>query len=223
MSKQCPVPSFEGGITGVIEARKGKSIAMTKGESLKVINTHGKQVIDFFAFALDSNLKPLPAETMNFLSMQHTRSGNMRLTPTVGSQLFSNLRKPMFVIEEDTSPGVHDTLVPACDPERYRVLGVQGHHASCAENLHTALEESGYPFARDFTPAPLNLWMNVPVQDGGALAFVEPVSREGDYIILKAEENCLVVCSACPQDMTPVNGYGQRPSDCHYEISRAQR
>ncbi|KAI4167291.1 MAG: hypothetical protein LQ343_007335 [Gyalolechia ehrenbergii] len=218
MSSHRPAPSFEGGTAGVIEARKGKAISVKKGESLKLINTHGNQVIDFFAFALDSNLKPLPAETMDFLSMQHTRSGNMQLTPKAGGKFFSNLRKPMFAIVEDTSPGVHDTLVPACDPERYRMLGVQGHHASCAENLHTALEESGYPFPRDFTPQPLNLWMNVPVQHGGALAFVEPVSREGDYVVLTAEENCLVVCSACPQDITPVNGYGQKPSDCHFEM-----
>ncbi|KAL8840242.1 MAG: hypothetical protein Q9170_001449 [Blastenia crenularia] len=212
------IPRFGRGTTGVIEARKGKAIAVEKGHALKLINTHGKQVIDLFAFALDSDLKPLPTANLNFLSMQHTRSGNMRLNPKAGSKLFSNLRKPMFTIEEDTSPGVHDTLVPACDPERYRMLGVQGHHDSCAENLHLALEESGYPLPRDLTPAPLNLWMNVPVRDGGALAMVEPLSQKGDYVVLKSEENCLVVLSACPQDIKPVNGYGQEPKDCHFEI-----
>ncbi|KAL8717286.1 MAG: hypothetical protein Q9225_005458 [Loekoesia sp. 1 TL-2023] len=218
MSDLEPLPSLESGTTGVIEARKNKAITVKKSQSLKLINTHGKQVIDFFAFALDSDLKPLPATTLNFLSMQHTRSGNMRLTPKVGEKLFNNLRKPLFTFEEDTSPGVHDTLAPACDLERYRLLGVQGHHDSCAENLHMALERCGYPFPRDITPAPLNLWMNVPVQDGGALAFVEPVSQKGDFVVLKAEENCLVVCSACPQDITPVNGHGLKPSDCHFEV-----
>ena len=216
MSDLTPLPNDT---KGVIEARKGKAIVVRKGQSLKLTNTHGKQVIDFFAFALDSDLKPLPAATLNFLSMQHTRSGNMRMNPKAGDKLFSNTRKAMFTITEDTSPGIHDTLVPACDVERYRLLGVEGHHASCAENLHTALEESRYPFPSDLTPAPLNLWMNVPVRYGGALAFVEPVSHEGDYVVLKAEEHCLVVCSACPQDITPVNGYSQKPSDCHFEIS----
>ncbi|KAL9586707.1 MAG: hypothetical protein Q9212_000715 [Teloschistes hypoglaucus] len=218
MSDSEPLTARESGTIGIIEARTGKAFVMKKGQSLKLINTHGAQVIDFFAFALDVDLRPLAPPTRQFLSMQHTRSGNLRLSPRSGSKLFSNLRKPLFTIDEDTSPGVHDTLVPACDPERYRQLGVQGHHASCAENLQIALEEHGYSFPKDLTPAPLNLWMNVPVKEDGALAFVQPVSREGDYVVLRAEENCLAVCSACPQDITPVNGYSQKPSDCHFEI-----
>lgn len=218
MSEFTSLTALKPGTTGVIEARKGKAIILVKGQSLKITNTHGKQVIDFFAFALDLGLRPFPTSNMNFLSMQHTRSGNLRLTPKTGDKLFSNLRKAMFTIEEDTSAGIHDTLIPACDPERYRQLGVQAYHASCAENLQIALDESGYPFPKHLTPAPLNLWMNVMVQDGGALAFVEPVSKEGDCVVLKAEMNCLAVCSACPQDMTPVNGNSQKPSDCHFEI-----
>lgn len=191
---------------------------LQKSQSLKLINTHGKQVIDFFAFALDSDLKSLSSTTLNFLSMPHTRSGNMRSVPKAGDKLYSNRRRPMLTFEKDTSPGVHDTLVPACDAERFRQLGVSGHHDSCGENLHNALQEVGYPFPMDLTPEPFNLWMNVPVREGGALDFVEPVSQEGDYVVLQAEENCLVVCSACPQDVTPVNGYGQKPADCHFEI-----
>ena len=114
---------------GIIRASKGKGIVLAKGQCLKVINTHGKQVIDFFAFALDSRLQPPTAAALEFLSMQHTRSGNLHINPRAGSTLFSNLRKPMFTFVEDTSPGIHDSLVPACDPERYRQLGAQGHHA----------------------------------------------------------------------------------------------
>ncbi|KAI4250888.1 MAG: hypothetical protein L6R42_008585, partial [Xanthoria sp. 1 TBL-2021] len=168
MSEQKIAAGQSSGNSGVIEARKGKAMTVTKDQLLKIVNTHGKQVIDFFAFALDSDLKPPSPQTLNFLSLQHTRSGNMSLSLRPGSKLFSNLRQAMFIIEEDTSPGVHDTLVPACDLERYHQLGVQGHHESCAENLHLALKQSGYPFPNDLVPAPLNLWMNVPVQDGGA-------------------------------------------------------
>ncbi|KAL8656616.1 MAG: hypothetical protein Q9210_000154 [Variospora velana] len=219
MSDPKPLSMLEHGTSGVIEARTGKAITLQKSQSLKLTNTHGKQVIDFFAFALDADLKPLSNTTLDFLSMQHTRSGNMRSIPRAGGdKLFSNRRKAMFTFEKDTSPGVHDTLVPACDAERYRQLGISGHHASCAENLHIALQEAGYPFPTDLTPEPFNLWMNVPVREGGALAFVEPVSQEGDYVVVRAEENCLVVCSACPQDVTPVNGYGQKPADCRFEI-----
>jgi uncharacterized protein YcgI (DUF1989 family) len=47
------------------------------------------------------------------------------------------------MIAEDTSPGVHDTLIPACDPERYRLLGAAPGHASCAENFKAALRDLG--------------------------------------------------------------------------------
>ena len=42
---------------------------------------------------------------------------------------------------EDTSPGVHDMLLSACDVERYRRLGCEGYHDNCADNLRTALTE----------------------------------------------------------------------------------
>ena len=58
-------------------------------------------------------------------------------------------------------------------------------------------------------PSPLNLWMNVPMtsaQDGGKLHFAPPVSKAGDYVTLRAEMDCIMCFSACPQDMLPING-----------------
>ncbi|KAL8953000.1 MAG: hypothetical protein Q9222_001115 [Ikaeria aurantiellina] len=169
-----PLSALAQGTTGILEARKGKAIPMEKGQSLKIINTHGKQVIDFFAFGLDEELQPLPMNNPDFLSMQHTRARNLSTSPRKGSKLFSNYRKPMFTIVEDSSPGIHDAFFPACDPVRYRQLGVEGHHASCAENLEIALAESGYPFPEGIVPAPFNIWMNVPVQEGGAMTIEAP-------------------------------------------------
>ncbi|KAL8658950.1 MAG: hypothetical protein Q9226_000688 [Calogaya cf. arnoldii] len=89
-----------------------------------------------------------------------------------GGKLFSNVRQAMSTIEEDSSAGLDDMLVPACDLERY----------SHAENLHLALQQSGYPSPNDLVPAPLNLWMKVPVQEGGTLDLVESVSRAAEYL-----------------------------------------
>ena len=122
----------------------------------------------------------------------------------------------MLSLVEDTSPGIHDTIIPACDPERYRLLGAKGYHASCAENLHTALSDSGFPFPEFVTPAPFNIFMNIPVGSDGSVSFEGPQTKEGDFVVVRAEENCLVVVSACPQDMNAINGEG--PRDCQYEI-----
>lgn len=52
-------------------------------------------------------------------------------------------------------------------------------------------------------PSPFNLWMNIPwTQDPkpcGSLGVIPPVSKPGDYIVLRAEMDCIVAFSACPQ------------------------
>ncbi|KAL9123359.1 MAG: hypothetical protein Q9187_000086 [Circinaria calcarea] len=209
--------ALDPGTTGVLTARRGKPLPLKQGQFLKIINTHGKQVIDFFAFGLSSDMRPLPPDSTEYLSMQHTRAMNLRTIPKSGDILYSNRRKPMLKLVGDSSPGVHDTLIPACDAKRYELLGVTDYHESCSENLHVALSEMKFQFPKYVTPAPFNLFMNVPVGKDGSMSFQEPESKGGNYVVFEAIENCVAVMSACPQDITPVNGL--IPMDCHYEIS----
>jgi uncharacterized protein len=54
--------------------------------------------------------------------------------------------------------------------------------------------------APQFTPSPLNLFMNIPVHDDyTTLSFEAPTSKEGQYISLKAEMDLVIAFSACPQ------------------------
>ena len=75
------------------------------------------------------------------------------------------------------------------------------YHRSCTDNLHEALKELGLTAPQ--VPSPFNLWMNIPwteaPQPCGSLEFVAPVSKPGDYIVMKAEMDCIVAFSACPQ------------------------
>ena len=68
------------------------------------------------------------------------------------------------------------------------------------------------------TPSPLNLFMNIPVRDGDRIEFLPPVSTPGSYVTLQAEMDCIVVFSACPQDMIPINGAAMTPTEAHFEI-----
>ena len=45
-----------------------------------------------------------------------------------------------------------------------------------------------------------------------------PVSTPGSYIALRAELDCVVAFSACPQDIIPINGTAMRPTEAHFEI-----
>ncbi|RMY44197.1 hypothetical protein D0865_10714 [Hortaea werneckii] len=170
------------------------------------------------------------APAMEYMSMPHTRSGTLHIRPKVNDTLYSNLREPMMVLVEDTSPGIHDTLMAACDPQRYQGLGVQNweQHGSCAENLVLALKElnerAGLKGAKavgaevtiNAVPAPLNLFMNIPWDEDGDLGFKAPKGKEGDYVRLKAERDVVVVMSACPQDILDINS--QKPTDAHFVV-----
>ncbi|MGA9410818.1 MAG: aminomethyltransferase, partial [Roseobacter sp.] len=46
-----------------------------------------------------------------------------------------------------------------------------------------------------------------------------PVSRAGDRITFRTEADVIAVMSACPQDMTPVNGVEVAPSILKFSLS----
>ncbi len=192
-----------------IPAARGKAAAVPSGQHITVINTHGSQVLDTWAFNADD-----PAEHM---SMAHSRSFNSRIYPRVGDALVTNRRRPILTIVEDTSPGLHDTLLCACNQAIYRELGVTDYHRNCEDNLHEALVELG--LAVTDTPNPLNLFMNTPVVEGGAIDRRPPRSKAGDSIVLRAEMDLVVVFSACPQDITPINGPELTPRDAHFRVA----
>jgi uncharacterized protein YcgI (DUF1989 family) len=180
------------------------------GASVVVETPTGAQVGDLFAFAADD-----PTE---FLSAGHTRLWNRRVFPRAGEPFVSNRRRPLLTLVEDTSPGAHDMLVPACDPERYRQLGVEGWHASCVENVRGALAGLGVPFAEP--PQPVNVFMDVALDGDGGLELRPSPARPGDRLGLRAEDALVVALSACPQDLAPVNG-AQGPAELVVELREA--
>ena len=52
----------------------------------------------------------------------------------------------------------------------------------------------------------------------GDISFAAPVSRPGDSVRLRAEVDLIVVLSACPQDLVPVNGDLRAPQDVYYRL-----
>ena len=189
-----------------VPARTGRAVRVARGHALQIINTFGHQVVDFWAF--DAR------DLGTYLSMEHTRSTLSRLTPRGGDILVDNWREPMLAFESDSSPGVHDTVIAPCDRARYVKLGCTDDHASCAANLHAALGMLELSVPR--CPASFNLWMNIPVSPKGDLQWLEPVSKPGDSVVFRALIDCIMVMSACPQDIIRINA--GRPVPAHYAI-----
>jgi uncharacterized protein YcgI (DUF1989 family) len=193
---------------GRVEARRGTAFPLTHRQVVRVINTHGQQVVDTWAFA--------SKDLRECMSMEHTRAWLSHVMPKVGDVFISNHRRPMLKLIADTSPGIHDTLIAACDRYRYELLGCKEYHDNCSDNLVAAMGELG--FQPSEIPSPLNLFMNIPLADGDNLSFEPPVSSAGDYVDLRAEMDCIVAFSACPQDIVPINGPACKPTEFEYAV-----
>jgi uncharacterized protein len=193
---------------GRVEARRGKAFRLKKSQLVRVINTHGQQVVDTWAFASE--------DLRECMSMEHSRVSISHIMPKAGDVFVSNRRRPMLALIADTSPGIHDTLIAACDRYRYELLGCKEYHDNCTDNLIAAMAELGLQPPE--IPSPLNLFMNIPVKDGNELSFEPPLGQAGDYVDLRAEMDCILAFSACPQDIVPINGTACKPSDFEYTV-----
>src|SRR5947209_18893323 len=126
-----------------IPARRGKAVRVRKGQRIKVINSKGQQVVDTWAFNAD--------ELREFMSMEHSRVAIGHIIPAIGDALVTNRRRPILTLVEDTSGGIHNTLLAACDRWRYEQLGCREHHDNCTQNLAARLAGLGLTPPEDST------------------------------------------------------------------------
>jgi uncharacterized protein len=191
-----------------IPARRGKAARVSAGQRIRIVNTHGTQVVDTWAFAA--------SDVTEWMSMECSRAWFMKLAAAVGDTFLTNQRRAILTLVEDTSSCAHDTLMAPCDAQRYRLLGVTGHHDNCRDNLHAGLAELGVTIPA--TPPSLNVFMNIPWTAGGRLEWGEPVSAPGSYALFRAEMDLVIAFSACPQDILPINGRTGRTTEAHFAI-----
>ena len=183
----------------IVPGSHARAIHVGATQAVKVVNTHGTQVVDFWALRAD---RPDIA-----MSMQHSRIRWRNLRPRPGDEMLDEERSTILTLVEDTSPGVHDTVIAACDPFRYAQLGAAADHRSCCTNFAEALAELSIVRSAP-VPAPLNLFMNIPWDLDGNITFEPTVSAAGDSVLFRAEVDVIVIASACPMDIVPINGPG---------------
>ena len=190
----------------VIPAGHGKATRLIAGQRVKLINTHGTQVVD--TWALNAY------ELCEYMSMESSRVWNKRLNPKVDDVMVTNRRRPILTIVEDTTPGIHDTFMACCDAERYKLLGCKTYHRNCLDNMLSAMKdihkEPPQPIFASF-----NIFMNIAVlEDGRNLNTKPTLCQPSDYVTLRSEMDCYVALSACPQDIVPIQGHSDmKPQD----------
>ena len=190
-----------------IAGGSGRALPLRKGEAVRLVNTFGSQVVDTWAVAA--------GDFSEYMSVEHTRRMLFNLFPKQGDTLYSNRRQPMLLLEEDTAPGRHDMLFACCDKWLYKHYGCPPGHRNCRDNYLDALFAAG--FDAHLVPNPLNLWMNIPVSDSETIGMEPPLSRPGDHVLLRALMDVIVIFSACPMDVTPINGPDRTPKAVHFE------
>lgn len=191
-----------------LAASHGTAIRLQSGQSVKITNTFGSQVVDTWVVSAQDPLE--------YSSMEHTRSVNSSIFLGPGQKIVSNRRAALMTMTADSSPGRHDTQLCPCSAELYQELNAAPDHRSCSGNFHEALSDIGLTLP--FTPASLNLFMNVPITEDGQILRQPPISRAGDSVTLRAERDVILILSACPQDITPINGAECLPRDIAWQV-----
>ncbi|MDP3174323.1 MAG: urea carboxylase-associated family protein [Phenylobacterium sp.] len=186
----------------VVAARAPWDHVVRKGQTLRIVDLEGNQAVDFLMYAL--------ADDAERYSAQDTIAAQGNIFLREGSRLLSNEGRAMAVVTA-TSVAYHDTIGGACSCESNTLR--YGHHTksqhACVENFLQANARHGRG-KRDMV-SNINWFMNVPVEDDGALGIVDGISAPGLYVDLRAEMDLVAVVSNCPQINNPCNGFNPTP------------
>lgn len=174
------------------------------GQTFRIVDLFGNQAVDTFFYNAD--------DTAERYSATDTILGQRNIYLTAGTQLLSNLSRPMLTITADTC-GRHDTLGGACSTESNTVryaLEKRYMHA-CRQSFLRALVHSPYGLTKRDIGSNINFFMNVPVTPEGKLTFADGISEAGKYVEMRAAMNVLALISNCPQLNNPCNAYNPTP------------
>ncbi len=186
----------------VVPATTPWSGEVRKGQIIRIVDLEGQQAVDTLFYRLGNFQERYCA--------QSTLAAQGSAYVGAGTKILSNEGTVLLTVAADTS-GDHDTSAGACSCEANTVRF--GHHTrymhACRENFLMALAPYGMS-KRDIV-SNINFFMNVPILPNGELAIVDGLSKPGDHVELRAEEDVLCVISNCPQVNNPCNGFNPTP------------
>jgi uncharacterized protein len=186
----------------IVAPRAPWSVVVAAGDVLTIVDVGGNQSADCLIFdAADTAVRYDVSATVTWQRNIYVRQGSV---------LRSQYGDPLMTVVA-TELDRHDTIGGSCSREtnvlRYG-SETRPQHA-CRENFLREALRVGLD-ARDIV-ANLNWFMNVPVDEDGALLIVDGVSAPGRRVALRADRDVLVIVSNCPQMNNPCNGYSCTP------------
>jgi len=193
-----------------IDARTARGYEVKAGEFIQIIDVAGRECSDFLAFnraQLDRGVERLPDMTI-------TRSliGHAYAQPGLAAKFFDLDMQPVVEVVQDTV-GRHDAFGLACAAKYYDDVGYPG-HVNCSENMSNALVPFGVQPRLGWQA--INFFYNTRINAQNVYYLDEPWSRPGDYVLLRAATDLVCCSSACPDDISPANGW--TPTDIHVRV-----
>ncbi|MEK6343218.1 MAG: urea amidolyase associated protein UAAP2 [Curtobacterium sp.] len=178
------------------------SAVVRAGEVLTIVDVGGNQSADCLIYdASDPDERYSVPDTLAAQGNAYVRTGTV---------LMSNEGRPLMTVVANEIDR-QDTIGGACSKESNTLR--YGHHTQyqhgCRENFLAEAARHGLG-ARDLV-SNLNWFMNVPVEEDGALGIVDGMSAPGKRVAVRAERDVLVVVSNCPQMNNPCNDFSCTP------------
>lgn len=190
----------------VIKSNTGETFVVKKGQIIRVT---GESTADFVVF----NLRNVQER----FDQARTKVDQGKIYVTKGDVLISKFNNVMMSIIADSYRGTHDMEKGMCSTSFYkkwgdeifeiyggvwqklgRKKGVAPKHG-CWENLAGALKPHGVK--KEDIPSPLNIFQTMFINGKtGSMRYAMTRPRAGgDHMDLRAEMDCLVGISACPE------------------------
>ena len=189
----------------VIPSNTGKAFPVKKGQVIRVI---GQSTADFVVFNL-RNVKER-------FDQARTKVDQGKIYVTTGDLLISKFNNVMMTIVKDTYEGTHDMEKGMCSTSFYkkwgdkifaiygstwkklgRKRGAAPKHG-CWENLARTLRP--WKVHKEDVPSPLNIFQTMVINGkSGAMRYAMIRPKPGTHMDLRAEMDCLVGISACPE------------------------
>lgn len=194
----------------LVKRRTAEAYTVKAGEYIQVIDLEGKQCSDMVAFKSSD-----PSRDINNTV---TRTLLGKAFPSPGEKFYALDFEPLLELVEDTVRR-HDTFQTACNRQYYQALGYPN-HPNCTDNFNEKLPKYGVK------PRPIweavNWFFNTSVAaDKQTIVVDQPLSKPGDYVLLRSETDLIMASSACPDDISPANAYN--PTDILVRVFPAPR
>ena len=189
----------------VIPSNTGKAFPVKKNQ---VIRVTGQSTADFVVF----NLKNVRER----FDQARTKVDLGKIYVSTGDVLISKFNNVMMTIVKDTYQGSHDMEKGMCSISFYRKWGDEifkiygttwkklgrkrgaAPKHGCWENLARALKP--WKISKEDIPSTLNVFQTMVINaKSGTMRYAMTRPKPGSHVDFRAEMNCLVGISACPE------------------------